>query len=178
MFPQRQHQFLIRSNLNFKINQNLISQIGFTNFLQTLPHDPYSENSFNRLELRPQFGLRYKQAIDDNISLTHWYWNEFRFIENESSFYFRNFRFRYQLTLKYNLSKKIALKAFDEIFLNFGRKIINNTFDQKRYGFGIDYKFNKYFRFDLLYFNWFQQRSSGNIYFNRDIFRITLNNTF
>ncbi len=173
-FPWRQHQFLSRTRLERKLGKGWKAEVGFTYFLQTLPHDPNIDDTNNRTELRPQLGLSYKQSLSSKFSLHHRYWNEFRFIEQpDDSFKYKNLRVRYKIELRYNLTEKMILKVFDEIHLNFGDDVVLNTFNQNRIGGSVLYNFNKKIGVELGYFNWFQQRSSGVDYFNRNIVRLT-----
>lgn len=174
-FPWKKHQLLVRTNAERKLANGWKAVIGFTYFEQTFPQDPRAENFEDRTELRPQFGLEYKQIISDKISLHHRYWGEFRFFEqkNGKSFEYGNNRTRYKIELNYSPIEKLIFKAFEEIHLNFGGKIVQNVFNQNRIGASIQYMLIKNFGLELGYFNWFQQRSSGVDFFNRHIIRFT-----
>lgn len=95
-----------------------------------------------------------------------------------------NYRFRYQLQLIYPLIDKPAekggldIRANDEIFLNFGSYIVKNTFDQNRAFIGFVYGISKSSQFEAGYMNWFQERSDGTNYRNRNILRLTFYHTF
>lgn len=86
-----------------------------------------------------------------------------------------NWRFRYRLQGEYNFWKKENqyLKAIvhDEIMINAGKNIVNNTFDQNRIYAALQYGVNKNIALELGYLKSFQQRASGVDYFNRDIIR-------
>jgi hypothetical protein len=175
-FPWRQHQFVARTNLERKLGKGWNTALGFTYFVHSLPHDPNVEEYTNQTELRPQFEFAYLQKLNDKLNLHHRYRDEFRFFEQpDGSFKYTNNRFRYKLELQYSPSAKIALKAFDEIHLNIGNEIVNNVFDQNRYGGGIRYMPLKNFGVELDYMNWFQQRQSGVDFYNRHIVRFTIN---
>lgn len=174
-FPWRQHQFMSRTHLIRKIGKGWKGGIGFTYFLQSLPHDPEVADFYTNTELRPQLELSYKQDISDKIAIEHRYWSEFRFFEEDNgAFDYGNTRIRYRLQLKYSPLSKVTLRAFDEIFLNFGKKIVQNVFDQNRYGVSVQYMIVERFGFELGYFNWFQQRPSGVDFFKRHIVRLTI----
>jgi len=152
--------------------------LGFTYFLQSLPHDPEISDYTNQLELRPQLELAYKQNLTEKVILHHRYWGEFRFFEKTNgSFEFGNTRLRYKIELRYSPISNITIKVFDEIHLNIGEKIIQNVFDQNRYGASIQYMQLQNFGFELGYFNWFQQRRSGVDFYNRHIVRFTIHHT-
>ena len=62
----------------------------------------------------------------------------------------------------------------DELMINVGNNIIYNLFDQNRIYLGMEQSFSKTISAELGYLYWFQQRSSGNQFFDRDIIRFTL----
>src|SRR5205085_7086158 len=88
---------------------------------------------------------------------------------------FSNIRFRYKLETHYSISSKFNVIAFDEIFINVGKKIINNTFDHNRLGLGLQFSLLKNLDLELTYINWFQELQSGSEYFKRDIVRLAFN---
>ena len=174
-FPWRQHQFLLRTHLEKNLGNNWNTALGFTYFIQTLPHNPTIKNTENNTELRPQIEFGYKQNITNKLSLHHRYWSEFRFIEQSNhQIEYQNNRSRYKIEFRYKPTNKLTLKAFEEIFLNFGHNIVHNSFDQNRYGLSFQYMPYKNFGFEIGYLNWFQERSSGVDYFNRHIIRCTV----
>ena len=77
-------------------------------------------------------------------------------------------RFNYMLTIP--LSKKgIVPKTFfvavnDEIFVNFSRKVVYNTFDQNRFFTGLAYQTGAHSKLQLGYMNVYQQLGAGNRY--------------
>ncbi len=147
----------------------------FTYFLQTLPQDTESDEIINRTELRPQIELDYEQVLSGKWNLSHRYWNEFRFFENDNnSIEYGNIRFRYQLSINYQLMEKVYVVAFNEVLLNIGSNITNNVFDQNRLGGSIRYSIDKNWKADLTYINWFQQQPSGIDFFDRDILRVVV----
>jgi hypothetical protein len=177
-FPWRQHQFVSRTFAERKLPNGWNTGIGFTYLVQSLPQDPEVVEYSNRSELRPQFEIAYKQTISEKIILNHRYWAEFRFLEQPNgSFEFGNNRLRYKLELRYSPVANLTLIAFDEIFINIGRKITYNVFDQNRYGASMQYMPLGNFGLELGYFNWFQQRKSGVDFYNRHITRLTIHHT-
>lgn len=177
-FPWRQHQFSFRTHLERKLGKGWQTALGFTYFLQALPQDPTISIFETRTELRPQLELGYKQSLSEKISLHHRYWSEFRFFEQDNgSFDYGNIRARYKIEIQYSPIANLTLKAFDEIHLNIGGEIIQNVFDQNRIGASVQYMPFKTLGFELGYFNWYQQRSSGVDFFNRHIVRFTIHHS-
>ncbi len=176
--PWRQHQFVTRTFLERKLGKGWNAGLGFTYFLQSLPHDPVIADFTNQLELRPQIEIAQKQTISEKIIFHHRYWSEFRFFEQPNgSFEFGNNRTRYKFEIRYTPFQKLTLKAFDEIHVNIGGKIIQNVFDQNRCGGSVQYMTHENFGFEFGYFNWFQQRKSGVDFYNRHITRFTAHHT-
>ena len=177
-FPWRQHQFISRTHLERKIGKGWNAGIGFSYFVQTLPHDPEITDIDNKSELRPHIEIANKQTIIEKLSIHHRFWSEFRIFEQaDGSFDYGNTRLRYKLELRYTPIPELTLKAFDEIHINVGRNIVQNVFDQNRYGASVQYMPIENFGFELGYFNWFQQRSSGVDFYNRHIVRFTIHHT-
>lgn len=174
-FPWRQHQFLVRSHLVYKLKKAPWQfAAGFTYFVQTSPQMQDADETNQHTELRPQLEIATKQKLHQKLSLVHRYWSEFRFFEDASGkFPFGNLRFRYLLELQYSPISKLTLKAFNEVHLNAGKNIVYNVFDQNRTGAGIKYMIVPEFGIDAGYFYWFQQKSDGIGRFGRHILRIT-----
>jgi len=171
----RQHQFLTRGRGTYDLGNNWTGGIAFTYFIQTLPQDPESGVIINRTELRPQIEFGYLQKLSEKWSLSHRYWNEFRFFENDSNVIeYGNFRFRYQLTASYQLSKKLKILAFNELLMNIGNSITLNVFDHNRLGGGLAYALSPAWNIELTYFNWYQQQPTGFDFFNRHIIRLAI----
>ncbi|MFD0991269.1 DUF2490 domain-containing protein [Mariniflexile jejuense] len=173
--PWRQHQFLARTRLERIFNTRWKAAVGFTVIEQSLPTNPEVKNYYNITELTPQFEVYNKQTLSNKLALEHRYWTDFRFFEQpDGSFEFNNLRARYRLELQYNVIQNVTLKAFDEVFINAGGKIVNNVFDQNRVGGSIQYMPTKIMGLELGYFNAFQQRPSGVDFYNRNVVRFTI----
>ena len=174
-FPWRQHQFVSRTLLERKLGRGWNGGIGISSFLQSLPHDPEIQIVETKSELRPMLEFGHWSPITKKIGLHHRYWSEFRFFEQANgSFNYANNRTRYKLELRYAASPKMKLKAFDEILLNMGGKVVQNVFDQNRYGASIQYMPFDKLGFEVGYINWFQQQNSGVDFYNRHIIRLTI----
>lgn len=185
----RQDQWVLpRVHLRRKLGEGWQAGIGFTYFLQTLPQDAEKSIAFVRPELRPQQEFQYAQKSGSRFGLNHRYWLEERLIRktkgNElARGYNFNFRVRYQLQAEIRIIKKdsprgeLKAKVFDEILLNFGKKIVANTFDQNRLGFSLEYGVLDKLGIEVGVFNWFQEQSSGTQYVSRNILRVTIRHT-
>lgn len=182
--PIKQHQFLVRTHVHRKINNNWEASAGMCFFLQN-PQDPNATNVLTVPELRPHIEFAYKQKTN-KLEFDHRYRIEARFFHNtnqqltelEDGFEFNNFRFRYRLgctipVYEFSENKFIKLKVSDEIHLNIGEKIVTNVFDQNRVFLGLNIDISEKADIEIGYMNWFQQRSNGS-FFNRNILRFTL----
>ncbi len=177
-FPWRQHQFLSRTFVTRKLGKSWNAGIGFTYLLQSLPQDPEITEYSNQLELRPQLEIAYKQDISEKIALYHRYWSDFRFFERPNgSFGYGNNRSRYLVEIRYSPVHRLTLRAFEEIHINIGRNIVQNVFDQNRFGASVQFMPIENFGFELGYFNLFQQQKSGVDFYDRHILRLTVHHT-
>lgn len=184
--PFAQSQLVFRTHFHRHISNGWDVAPGMCLFLQGT-NDP-SKSSITIPELRPHIEFNYKQKLE-KISIEHRYKIEARFFHHtnsdrtalEDGFGFGNFRFRYRLQFTiplagYGKSKalKLKLKISDEIHVNAGSSIVLNTFDQNRIYGGINFDLSKSLSFEIGYLNWFQKRTSGADYYNRNILRFTL----
>jgi hypothetical protein len=158
-----------------KLGNNWSATAGLAFLRVSPPNDPRASIADNNLEISPMLGATNTQTLSGKFSINHRYWTEFRFIEKaEKGYQFNNIRFRYQFQIKYVISEKFETYAFEEIFINAGKKIGPNVFDQNRFGGGIKYMPSKALVLDLVYFNWFQETATAEQFYSRDIVRFTL----
>lgn len=174
-FPWRQHQFVLRTLVQYQLGNGWNVGAGLTYFQQSLPQDPKREIDYTQPEIRPNLEIAYRQTLSEKFSLQHRYWTEFRYIKPKNEdLQFGNMRMRYKLELQYLVKSNLTLKIYDEIFVNFGNNIVHNVFDQNRIGGSIQYMPTKHFGFELGYINWYQQRPTGIDFYNRNIVRFTI----
>lgn len=157
-------QALIRSGLNYKINDKLSVTVGLAHFRF------YMNDVVTRGEWRPwqEFGIsdEYKK-----IKITHRFRVEERFNQKTDKIhpidsYGFNWRFRYKLDLQYQLlsikdKKKFSLMLGNEIMINAGSEIIYNYFDQNRTSVGLMIELNKNFSLQPQYIYIWQQETNG-----------------
>jgi len=183
--PLRQSQFVIRPTLKINIKNNWDIGVGACYFITNT--DPTADFELNLGEFRPHIEANQRQAFKI-ITTSHRFRLESRFFQNMDGISaarglnFNSMRFRYQFGIDILLNKPKAekhtlkLRILDEFMLNFGKKITNNIFDQNRINVILHYAPIKAIAFEAGYINWFQQRPSGNNFFNRNIFRIGIIN--
>jgi hypothetical protein len=89
-----------------------------------------------------------------------------------------NWRLRYNVVAQFPLNKNayapgtFSLAASNEVFINFGKQILYNYFDQNRFFIGLQYHLNKRDLLQAGYLNQFQQLSSG--YLFRELHNVRL----
>lgn len=99
---------------------------------------------------------RFRRKIEDDNNLAGGY-----------SF---NFRARYNILSQVALNKQpfkpgsFSFVLSNEVFVNFGKEIIYNTYDQNRFFAGFHYHVNKHDNLQFGYMNVYQQQSAGNRY--------------
>ncbi len=181
--PLKQSQFLIRSSFNTTIASNWDVGAGFCFALTNTT--PLVDYDLEVPELRPHVEFNNRVKLK-NVNVWHRYRLEARFphevqgTELVNGFKFSNMRFRYQIAVDFILRKPkndknaIRLSLRDEVMLNFGKNIKYNLFDQNRINVAFQYLPVKEIILEAGYMNWFQQRESGDKYFNRNILRFAV----
>lgn len=176
--PARQSQFLTRTHLQRNLGNGWDVALGFSYFRHSLPQDPEIADYTVRGELRPSFEIAHLQKLSDHFHLHHRYWTELRYFqEADDTYTFGTVRIRYKLELEYELTEKFSFLAFDELHINVSNKVTYNVFDQNRYGISAMYSPVNNIGFELMYINWFQQTTAGDVFYNRDIIRVALHHT-
>ncbi len=174
----------IRGSLTYHFKQPITVACGYVYFV----HFPLDKDvTVTKREHRP-----WQQLIITNkmgrTQVQHRYRLEQRFIEKATSTaltggYSFNFRMRYQLNLQCPINKKEITKgtlyaiAYNELFINFGKEIVYNYFDQNRIGLGLGYQLTKSFAATVSYQYIWQQTSKGNAYREANCLRLSFVHT-
>ncbi len=143
-------------------------------------------NTYHIAEYRPW------QMIQLNTESRHskflqWVRLEERFkqtVSNDAptSNYDFTYRLRYQFLSQIPLTKhhyqkgSLSFVISDEIYINYGKSIVYNTFDQNRISAGFFYYLNKDNIFQFGYTNVHQQLNAKNKYSNLDVLRVSIFN--
>lgn len=118
--------------------------------------------------------LNINQSVRLEERFRHKIINEFKLGDG----YNFNYRTRYNILFNIGLSRKpftphtLAVVLYNEIYLNFGKQIIHNTFDQFRTYAGFNYTITKNANLQFGYMYSFQQLVAGNRYRNLHAARI------
>lgn len=177
-FVDRPFQLLIRPAVTYFIKDNLRVNAGYAH----VNHFPAAGLSTTRIEHRGWQQVWWNQKYK-GLTTLQWLRLEERFNEkvaNDVKIGGYNYTFR----TRYNFSFLIPLKgkelapktpfiAFqNEVFLNFGKNVVYNTFDQNRLFVGLGYQFTTHLNAQLGYMNVYQQEASGNSYFSTHTIRL------
>ncbi len=169
-FVERPFQFIFRPAVTYFIKDNLRFNVGYA----LVEHFPAKGLETTRPEHRAWQQIWWNQKYS-GLTTLQWLRLEERFnrkIANDVLLDDYNFNYR----LRYNMSFFIPLKGkeivantpfvavMNEVFLNFGGKIVYNTFDQNRFFAGFGYQFSKHLNGQLGYMNIYQQEATGNNY--------------
>lgn len=171
-------QVLPRVGVNYHLNPNVIFTVGYA-YLWTYPYgkQPLPLNQ-PRYEHRPwqQVTLLHSSG---KVSFAHRFRLEQRFLQNwtapdpatnlrriRDGYEWQNrMRYRFLLTVPFPTAAgkppKWFATAYDEIFINFGRNIGYNLFDQNRLGATLGYWINKEMNLQLGYMNQAIQKANG-----------------
>lgn len=158
-------QILGRVGFSFFRSKDLRFTMGYALVKQT---PGVNRNSF--IENRPWQQMMWL-THRNKTKITQWLRFEQRFrkvqIGNNYSDRF-NFRLRFNSLIQIPIQKKDDPKYFwvlnDEVFVNLGKEIVFNTFDQNRFFTGLAYHYSHSLIFQFGYMNILQQRESGNKY--------------
>lgn len=165
-------QLLVRPGLTYYITDDVKITAGYA-FVNHFPAD--NHKNISRPEHRPWQQIQWHTNYP-KLKLMQWFRLEERFrrkIKNEDEladgFNF-NWRLRYNILTQIPLSKKrfepgtFSFVASNEVFVNFGKEVVYNYFDQNRFFVGLHHHVTKTDNLQFGYLNVFQQLAAGNRY--------------
>lgn len=177
-FLDRSFQFAVRPAVIYYLRDNLRLQAGYAFF----DHFPAKGKETTRPEHRAWQEISWNQKYSGLATLQRLRLEE-RFNHNiENDVLEDGYNFNYRI--RYNMSFFIPLKGKEiiphtpfialanEVFLNFGGKIVYNTFDQNRIFAGIGYQITSQLNGQLGYMNIYQQEATGNNYLSSHVIRL------
>ncbi len=165
-------QFLVRPGLTYYITDDAKLTAGYA-YINHFPSD--NHKNISQTEHRPWQQIQWHTKYQ-KLKLMQWFRLEERFrrkIKNDDELaegYNFNWRLRYNILSQFPLSKKrfepgtFSMVFSNEVFVNFGKQIIYNYFDQNRFFAGFHYHVNKHDNLQFGYMNVFQQLAVGNRY--------------
>lgn len=173
-------QGLIRLGLTYYLNNDAKLTAGYA-YVNHFPSD--NHKNISQPEHRPWQQLQWHTRFQ-RLRLMQWFRLEERFrrkILNDDRLaegYSFNFRGRYNILSQFALGSEpfkpgtISFVLSDEVFINAGKQIVYNTFDQNRFFAGFAYYLNGHDNLQFGYMNVFQQQASGNRYRSNHVVRI------
>lgn len=179
-FVDRPFQFLFRPALTGYIKDNLRVSTGYA----FISHFPAEGLETSRPESRMWEQIWWNQKYQD-FSLLQWLRLEQRFLRNISNDELQD-GYLYTNRIRYNAMFTVPLKGKDmvagipfvvvanELFINFGKNIVYNTFDQNRLFLGLGYQITSHANAQFGYMNIFQQEAAGNRYMVTHALRLYL----
>jgi hypothetical protein len=150
-------QLLLRTGIDFYTRNNSRFTIGYA-FIETHPYGDFAvANAFPEHRIWQQFLT--SQSLG-KVKLSHRYRLEQRMIGNSATGQFANGRyenrFRYMAKFVLNVTKSerpIFLAAYDEVFINFGKDVGFNLFDQNRLYGAIGFTLTPSMKLEVGYLN-------------------------
>lgn len=177
-FIDRPFVFIFRPALTYFIKDNLRFNAGYA-WINNFPAKGFhTSRPENRLWQQIWWSQKYS-----GLSTLQWLRLEERFNRNIANDVLQDgntftYRVRYNLSFfvplkgKELLPKTPFVAVVNELFLNFGKNVYTNTFDQNRLFGGVGYQFTSHLQAQLGYMNVFQQTASGNTYFSTHAVRL------
>jgi len=154
LFSEKQ-QLLLRTGLDFYANPSLRFTIGYA-FIETYPYGEFGvQNAFPEHRIWQQ--LLVHQTLG-KVKLAHRYRSEQRMIGNASTGQFENGRYenrmRYMAKATINITNgkhPVFAALYEEVFINFGKDVGYNIFDQNRLYGAIGYSISPTLKMELGY---------------------------
>jgi Protein of unknown function (DUF2490) len=165
-------QGIVRLGLTYYLSDDVKLTAGYA-FINHFPAE--NHKNISQPEHRPWQQIQWHSKYP-KLKLMQWFRLEERYrrkIKNNDELadgYNFNFRLRYNILSQIPLSKKrFQPKTFsfvlsNEVFVNFGKQIVYNMYDQNRFFAGFHYHVNKHDNLQLGYMNIYQQLAAGNQY--------------
>lgn len=170
-------QLLGRPGITYHFNKSVSATVGVAYF-----------SHYTATYIRPE-GRGWQQLLFNEtygrIKVNHRLRAEQRFFQKVISSqlvndYNYNNRFRYQLNIQVALNKKqiedktVYFSIADEVFINSGKEIRNNYFDQNRIAVGLGYKLNEGLNILVSYTKIFVQRSKIDVFEDNNVLVINM----
>lgn len=177
-------QYIVRTGLGYQLNTSMKISAGFAHL------GFYTSQKLSKVEYRPyqEFAINDKYK---SLGILHRFRVEERFfksvvngdIQHGHTF---NFRFRYQCMLSFeilklsstNPDKALAINLGDELFINAGKNVVYNVFDQNRFLVGPSVSFSKNFSIGLTYNSQFAALNVPKSYNHADVLWLIIRQNF
>lgn len=149
-------QLLLRPFINYTKNKKAIYTFGYT-YINTYPYSKYPVKS-NQAEhnIWEQLTLNHQNG---KVSFSHRYRLEQRFISvydtiakefNYNDTKYQN-RFRYRITIRYDINDKMFLNFFDELWISSKNEVVQVAYDRNWIYGGLGYRITPKFSLQMAY---------------------------
>jgi hypothetical protein len=176
-------QSLLRVGINYELNSAIQLRVGYGN-IETFNYGDIPINKFgkNFTEHRSYVAITLKQTLN-KIDVSQRYKLEQRWVgqysdsssKQEDKYTYLN-RMRYMLRIQIPLTKTDSLKknqlyfaVYDELFIGFGKNVVQAVFDQNRLSALIGFKFKKHMKLEAGYL--YQILQLNRLVLNRPVFQ-------
>ena len=181
----RWQQLLIRPGVNYEVSKNLVLTAGYA-FVAT-----HRYGEFPTATAFPEHRIFQQAVVKQSLgrwNLSHRYRLEQRFLGEKRALpgggsellrWRHENRFRYQFRLTHPLRGPWGVALYDEIFLNFGRNVAANVFDQNRAYAAVTRSLgkSKANRLEVGYLNQIVQQRNGRIFENNHTLQVAIFST-
>lgn len=180
-FLKKWQQSQIRIGLDYSISKAAMVSGGYS-FIDTWPYGDFAEeatpkyNHYRFVEHRAWEQFITKQQLGRFYTQNRFRLEQ-RWIEHKAKdlttgdylrdeFQYKNrarYRFMVQIPLNHKemTDKTLFIQWSDEVFVNFGKGVRDNIFDQNRFYLALGYRFNHHFNLQFGYMNQFIEKSDG-----------------
>lgn len=184
-FFSNPQQIIIRPGINYYFNKQVSTTVGYA-FAESFPYGQlaqpatfYEHRVWEQVQFKNQIGkteFTSRFRLEQRFShLPISYNNEYK---AGPAVYANRVRLfdRFSLPLKGRLieDKSIYVSFFDEVYINFGRNVGYNIFDQNRTSLSIGYQFPKLGRLEVGYLNQLSLKSDGLKFQNNHTLQVAL----
>ena len=173
------NQLILRVGASYYLTDNVRLMVGYAYTSTRL-----SPSGVMRPEHRPWQQIWWASR-SGRLNLSQWARAEQRFNhrivgDQLGEGYSFNWRFRYNALLQIPIKGETIQPGIpnivvqNEAFINAGKQIVNNTFDQNRFFVGVSYPFSKQWLGQLGYMNQTVQQPAGNVFVSNNTLRFFL----
>jgi hypothetical protein len=184
-------QHLFRTAINYHVLPNVFVSAGYA-YVYTYPYGGFPvKSTFPEHRIYQQ--LQYNTAIQKSEVVTRFRLEQrFNYLpqlqangqykSSSKSIYTNRFRISQRLSLPFTgntiKDKNFYATTFNELFINFGKNVAQNIFDQNRFFLGLGYKLPKVGRLEFGYLNQILVKPSGLNIENNHTLSLALNANF
>jgi hypothetical protein len=173
-FTRQVHTTMLRAAYTYYFSDNARLSVGYANVF-----NPGHEGADDVKEHRPWQQIQwFEKKSWFNMAQYIRLEQRYRKVGDGGDYTFNSHRVRYNISFTIPLTQKqVAPKTpflftNNELFINMGKNIVNNYFDQNRFFVGLGYQFTSHMNAQVGYLNVFQQLPASNKYVNTDAIRL------